>query len=387
MKGFDEFFEEMKRDDMVPDEVWARYTDTLENLPEKKKRRGVMPAKAAVLLLCGLFLAGGGVYAAGQKLNIAWFLHRTDNAVPEKASALVNGDIEVVNCVQEGQELVEVKPEEVLSDTNSVLTLVRVSAKEKGKYLLLPQDTDPASYMYMCYPDTDSQLTVSEYAREHDLQIVYVDAWYTQDGNWKLDEKDAEAAGSSTEKISIENAAEDELVYMLEAGKKPDVKQADVTVKVTAGIYDPKEMTAEEISSDRKKTEEIETTFRMQDTSSETMCVYEVEDGNALEKDGVHIQSIKASQTEFRTYLRMTYSSENRNTYVEFAVLDADGKELNFADREGEVLADEDGQQKALLVYDRDTVEEQNVVLGYSVRNVEDGTVKNEGTVTLKKVQ
>ena len=221
LETLDDMLEQMEKDTAMPEKVRERYMKTLENLPEKKKLKKLSaPVKAATILLCILALAGGGVYAAGRVPNIQWFLHRTGNQIHVGAGQLVDKEVQVLKTVQSGTELVDVTVEETLCDAHSMLALVRVSAKEKEKYLLVPEGTMPDAYMYTILPESDSQLTVEAYAREHQLQIVAVDVWFADDGDWKITETDTAEVDTGAESTAIENTTTNELVCMLEASKK-----------------------------------------------------------------------------------------------------------------------------------------------------------------------
>ncbi|MCD8396580.1 MAG: hypothetical protein LUD12_05280 [Lachnospiraceae bacterium] len=85
MDRFDEIIETLKTDNYVPDQVWAKYTDTLQNLPDKTpapKRKATHKMKYAAILAASIgVLTGTIVYAAntsGLFEYLAKFMGQTD---------------------------------------------------------------------------------------------------------------------------------------------------------------------------------------------------------------------------------------------------------------------------------------------------------------------
>lgn len=385
METLDDMLEQMEKDTAMPEKVRERYMKTLENLPEKKKLKKLSaPVKAATILLCILALAGGGVYAAGRVQNIQWFLHRTGNQIPVGAGQLVDKEVQVLKTVQSGTELVDVTVEETLCDAHSMLALVRVSAKEKEKYLLVPEGTMPDAYMYTILPESDSQLTVEAYAREHQLQIVAVDVWFADDGDWKITETDTAEVDTGAESTAIENTATNELVCMLEASKKTETKEADVTVNVTAQPYMSEKNTQR--ANVTVKGENLQTTVAVQDISSEQTETYIPERTNEMKIAGLDVDGVNVYRTEFRTYLVIDFTIENKSMLVEFTRMDGKKEEKTFVNRTGGGADDSNGHRKVLLIYDTGEIANAQFTLTYIVRDpMEDVDIRTGEIVFIKE--
>ena len=386
MKTWDDMLEQMEKDTAIPEKVRERYIKTLENLPEKKKVKKIpAPVKAAAILLGVLALVGGGIYAAGQTKNIQWFLHRTGNQIPAEADLLVDKEVQVLKTVQSGAEIVDVTVEETVCDAHSMLALVRISAKDKEKYLLVPEGTTLDTYIYTILPESDSRLTVEAYAREHQLQIVAVDAWFTDAGDWKITEADTSEVDNRAESVTIENTAAGELVCLLEASKKAETKKTEVTIHVTAQLDENMDNVQENSAADAAMQGEMDTVVAVSDLSSENVAIYEPKATEELEAAGLHIYEVKVYRTEFRTYMVIEFVIDDKDTLVEFTRLDEAGQEKKFVDRSGGGTDDADGHKQTVLIYDTEETDYTRFYLTYIVRDAINGTNLSTGEVALIK--
>lgn len=148
MKAFEEIVKRLQKDDRVPEEVWKKYTDVLERLPDKqaenrtavKRKRACFKVIASAAVIAALL--GVGVYAAGK-----YFGGREES-------------------------LAEFEAEEALYDEEKVRLVIQVSAKEKGKYLFMPTDASEKDSVREW--GLDSELTAKEYADQKDLELILI---------------------------------------------------------------------------------------------------------------------------------------------------------------------------------------------------------------------
>lgn len=381
MEKWDKLLEQMKTDTSVPENVWETYTKTLENLPEQTKQRKwkfAAPIKAAIIALCVLALAGGGVYAAGLSKNIAYFIGQTNDRIPEEAEKLLNEEVPIVKTTQDGDDLVDVEVQETLCDTYSLLVLFKVSAKEKDKYLLLPSETESDGFVDTWYPENKSSLRIEQYAKENNLQILLVDAWI--EDLVKPSEMVAGVTG-----VSVEGTAENELVYMLKLEKPQAQKEGEATIHVNASLYDVDTFTDPERNDTQAgKKETLQQILSFKDNSSGTKTTCTAEASKEMEEAGLTIYNVEIYQTEFRAYMYIDYTIQNKKLYVEMVCQDKDGQPCNFTDGFWD-LDDEQGHRHALTVYDPRDVSDDTLWLGYDIRDYVEDTSIASGKVKLTK--
>ena len=382
MEKWDKLLEQMKTDTSVPENVWEIYTKTLENLPEQTKQRKwklAAPIKAAIITLCVLALAGGGVYAAGLNKNIAYFLGQTNDRIPEEAEKLLNEEVPIVKTTQDGDDLVDVEVQETLCDTYSLRVLFKVSAKEKDKYLLLPSEAESDGFVETWYPENKSSLRIAEYAKENNLQILLVDAWI--EDLVKVSER-VTGVGDS---VAMEMTADDEMVYMLEIEKPQAMKEGETTIHVSASLYDVDTFTdSERNDTQAEKKETLQQVFSFKDDSSGTKTTYTAEPSKEMEEAGLTIYDVKVYQTEFRAYMFIDYAIQNKECNVEMLCQDKDGQPCNFTDAMWG-LDDEQGHRHELVVYDPRDVSDDTIWLGYDIRDYIEDTSIASGKVKLTK--
>ena len=125
--------------------------------------------KAAALVLAAVTLLGTGAYAAGKHFGILDFLRGNGN---ESAMPPVEAEELIVPVAEEEQEKTEITEgmaadytvKEAMCDSESIYVVLEAKAKERGRYLFVPEDAiaeDPVRDFGI-----DSDMSVSEYAAD-----------------------------------------------------------------------------------------------------------------------------------------------------------------------------------------------------------------------------
>lgn len=104
----------------------------LEKPGKKTWKRSLFFSFAAVLAF------GATVFAAEKYMGISSFFSTIGAKMPEEAQALI--EKEPVQQ-EDGDSIITYTVKEALCDKNSVQIVVEATAKERGKYLLVGQDT------------------------------------------------------------------------------------------------------------------------------------------------------------------------------------------------------------------------------------------------------
>ena len=185
MSRFDDMIQGLREEVEIPDSVWRGYTRTLAELPERggyKNRSGrgknkyssrksgrisggMSVLKAAALVLAAVTLLGTGAYAAGKHFGILDFLRGNGN---ESAMPPVEAEELIVPVAEEEQEKTEITEgmaadytvKEAMCDSESIYVVLEAKAKERGRYLFVPEDAiaeDPVRDFGI-----DSDMSVSE---------------------------------------------------------------------------------------------------------------------------------------------------------------------------------------------------------------------------------
>lgn len=135
----------------------------------KKKSRKKKWKRSLILTFAAVMAFGATVFAAEKYMGISSFFQEVGNKIPEEAEALI--EKEPVQQ-EDGDSILTYTVKEALCDKNSVQVVVEVTAKERGKYLLVGQDAmDEDSVKNL---GIESDKTISEYAAEKGLTIVKV---------------------------------------------------------------------------------------------------------------------------------------------------------------------------------------------------------------------
>ena len=185
--------------------------------------------------------------------------------------------------------------------------------------------------------------------------------------------------------FSVEGTAENELVYMLKLEKPQAQKEGKATIHVNASLYDVDTFTDPErndTQADKKET--LQQVLSFKDDSSVTKATYTAEASKEMEEAGLTIYNVEIYQTEFRAYMYIDYTIQNKKLYVEMLCQDKDGQPCDFTDALWG-LDDEQGHRQAVLVHDPRVVSDDTLWLGYDIRDYVEDTSIASGKVKLTK--
>lgn len=319
MSRFDDMIQGLRGDVEIPESVWRGYTQTLAGLPEKggrgnygsrgknkygRKRNersagGVGVLKAAALVLVSVTLLGTGAYAAGKHFGILDFLKGNGNtgAVPPvEAEELI---VPVSEKEQEKTELTEgmaadYMVKEAMCDSESIYVVLEAKAKERGRYLFVPEDAVAEDSVRDW--GIDSDLSASEYAASKNLEIMHVNA-----GIQNTDE-----LGIAVSTIYFQWVEDDVMDIMVECGKTEKGATLDV---VCTGILWNEGMTNME---DILRTE---IRFTLTDLSGAEAAAYVPSGTQEVPGTNAVIERAELIQTKLGTYVEILYRDDSEGGY------------------------------------------------------------------------
>lgn len=317
MSRFDDMIQGLREEVEIPDSIWRGYTRTLAELPERggyKNRSGrgknkyssrksgrisggMSVLKAAALVLAAVTLLGTGAYAAGKHFGILDFLRGNGN---ESAMPPVEAEELIVPVAEEEQEKTEITEgmaadytvKEAMCDSESIYVVLEAKAKERGRYLFVPEDAiaeDPVRDFGI-----DSDMSVSEYAADKNLEIMHVNA-----GIQNMDE-----LGIAVSTIYFQWVEDDVMDIMVECGKTMKEQTLDV---VCTGILRDESMTSME---DILRTE---IRFSLTDISASEAVVYAPAGTAQIPGSSGVIEKAEVVQTKLGTYLEILYKDDSED--------------------------------------------------------------------------
>lgn len=318
MSRFDDMIQGLRGEVEIPDSVWRGYTQTLAELPEKggrgsyrsrgknkyagrnnKRSAGMSALKAAALVLISVTLLGTGAYAAGRYFGILDFLKGNGNAgavPPVEAEELI---VPVPEDAQQKTEITEgmaadYTVKEAMCDSESIYVVLEARAKERGRYLFVPEDAvaeDPVRNWGI-----DSDLSAGEYAASKNLEIMHV--------NGAIQNTDELGIAVST--IYFQWVEDDVMDIMVECGKTEKGETLDV---VCTGILWNESMT------DMEDILRTEIRFSLTDISNAEAIAYEPAGTAEIPGSSAVIRKAEVIQTKLGTYVEMIYQCDDTENF------------------------------------------------------------------------
>lgn len=311
MREFDDIIKKLKKNDEVPQEVWRKFTDTLDSLP-KKESGGIRRACArrkywrAAVLAAAVCVLGTTVFAAGKYFGLFDFANWSQRKLPEEAKMLIETDISQTAVDVTGNNFVEFTVKEALCDSKSLFLVIEASAKESGKYFFMPTDAvleDPVSNWGI-----ESGSTVAEYVQENGLEPVAVNAGV----------KNADDLGIAVSNVSFRSASDDVMDIMIESGKNEEGNTLGVVCNGTARKYS-------DASVDAVMRSEIR--FTLTDISKSERFRYVPDGAGTVEGCEVQVTAMEMILTELGTYVEVYYKapdSQEGDALYRFRLLDGE---------------------------------------------------------------
>lgn len=142
--------------------------DQMKNKKQKSNYKKSIVAAIAVLVV--VTAAGSGVYAAARHWGILDFADRTAMDVPEKAVSQIQTEIETAQ--ETNDTIFQCTVKEALCDSQTIMVVYEVAAKEADQYLFVPEDALPEDRMSNW--SNVSDMTAQEYATAKGLTIVNI---------------------------------------------------------------------------------------------------------------------------------------------------------------------------------------------------------------------
>ena len=309
MSRFDNMIQGLRAEVEIPESVWRGYAQTLAELPEKSAGRGRRSRrrnkygsgmgilKAAALVLVSVTLLGTGVYAAGKYFGILEFLKGSGNTgvvPPVEAEELI---VQVAEEEQERTELTEgmaadYTVKEAMCDSESIYVVLEARAKEKGRYLFVPEDAAPEDSVRDWGVDSDASL--EEYAAGKGLEVMHVNA-----GIQNTDE-----LGIAVSAIYFQPVEDDVMDIMIECGKT--VKEQTLDVVCTGILWNETMTNMEDILR-------TEIRFTLTDISNAETAVYGPAGAPQVPGTNAVIEKAEVIQTKLGTYLEILYKDDSED--------------------------------------------------------------------------
>ena len=169
----------------------------VEPVKRQKNTRWNRIPRAAAVALAVLVSVGGVAYAAARYYGILDFAGTTGFEMQEEANSLIEKDLpqeadtgKTVKITEDTQnkkspvieeensnELFTCSVKEALRDSETITIVYEVSAKEKGKYLFVPEDAMPEDGIPKAHGsrwDYAGDVSISEYAEENSLAVIHI---------------------------------------------------------------------------------------------------------------------------------------------------------------------------------------------------------------------
>ncbi len=292
---------------------------------KKKNLSGKIIAACAccVLLAC----AGTGVYATAKHFGILDFTKQSGIELPENAADEIKTDIDVTQ--KENNTIYECSIKEALCDSESIMLVYEVHAKESNKYLFIPEDAMPEDSMKSWGYTEDK--TIQEYATEKNLTIVNI-------GGGILNRDELGIAEASMDFVSVEDDVMDIFIH---CGVTEPAKTRDIKVIATGH------------PSGDNNIMRLESTFSLQDMSTTSSTLYTCNE-NTFQGTFFKIEKAEVIQTDLGTYVDIYYSNdnaENPDDGLTFNIVDQSGNELTSIGGSGiEALGNNQYKLRCMLV-------------------------------------
>lgn len=293
------------------------------NRVKKSSVRKVAAVFAVCMVLAG---TGTGVYAAVKHFGILDFSNTGIVEVPQEAQEQIQKEPEVVQ--EKNDTIYECSVKEALCDSETIMLVYEVRAKESNKYLFIPEDALPEDSMRNWGYSSD--MTAQEYATQNGLTIVNI-------GGGITNRDDLGIAEASMDFISV---SDDIMDVFIRCGVTESSKTREIGVVATGRLVDSEDVMR------------LESTFELQDMSSTTVVRYACsEDTN--EDSFYQIERAEVIQTDLGTYVDVYYSNDNGDNPEDgltFRVIDPSGTEYPFLGGSGvEYLGENHYKERCII--------------------------------------
>lgn len=267
---------------------------------------GMKKAAVAAVICIALLGAGTGVYAAVKYFGILDFTNRTlYKKVPDEAASQIQTNIETTQ--EDNDTIFNCSVKEALCDSQSITLVYEVSAKDKNKYLFIPEDAIPEDLMSNWSSITDK--TAKEYAAENNLTIVNI-------GGGIMNTKDLGIVSDTMDFLSNGDDVMDIYIYS-------DITESAKTMHI--------DFVATGRIAESNNVMRLESSFELQDMSTTTTNTYVC--GEEASGEGFFkIEKAEVIQTDLGTYVDVFYINENGQDPEDgltFRIVDQSGNEYD----------------------------------------------------------
>ena len=318
-------------------------------------RRGFFKSQVAAAVVAAVLVGGGMVYAAVAHFGLLDFTKNSPEKIPQEAEQFIEKEITSVSDGTEN-DLYECTVREALCDSETIMIVYEVSAKENGKYLFIPEDAMPGDNM-SGWANYSNQVA-SEYANANNLTIVNIGGGITN----------REALGITEETLRFQSVSDDVMDIYVRCGKESDVSNIDVECTATAYFQN-----ASNMDDIIRKT----LTFTLENKTNANVIYYQP--GKSNGEIDIPIADVQIIQTELGTYIDVTYDVEDMRS-IDFALRIKEG-EKTLDTRGGGVEVRGDGRLGGQYILDRQEIGD---TLTFEAFNIEEGTTLGTVTATLK---
>lgn len=275
--------------------------------------------RAAAIALATLVSVGGGAYAAIRYYGILDFMKDTPYELQEEAGSLIEKNLpqkteesvvmqitedskDEKGLIQEEEspnDLFECSVKEALRDSGTITIVYEVSAKERGKYLFVPEDAIPEDTVPEAHGsrwDYSGDTTIKEYAAQNGLTVVNI-------GGGIENRSELGIIGQTMDFLSPEDDVMD--IYVRGTLEAANSGQNVVCVA-----------TARSESDNRIVKERV--AFSVEDRSEASVALYAPESDTAYSKD-LNCTFIKAEviQTDLGTYADIFFTRAEEGLWEE----------------------------------------------------------------------
>jgi len=250
-----------------------------------RRRKLLGTALAAVLIVCLLTTTA---YAAGRYFGLFDFWGDRGRQPSSDVQSLLVTDIPQEDAVTNESMPVSFTVKEALCDRNRLYLVVEATAKEPGKWLLMP--TDAFEEDLVSWWGLDSDMSAADYAQSKGLDMLAVNAGISN----------IDALGISTQSLSFKAVGDDVMDIMIDCGKRDDSRSFQVLLACTANVP----------NANFEDIMRSELRFDLNDASSSMTASYLPADPT-IPGTQVQIVSVQALNTELETYLEIIYTCED----------------------------------------------------------------------------
>lgn len=273
-------------------------------------------AKAAAAAVCAALLLGTSAYAAQHYWNLSSYMKKQNPDVSQEAvEKLIDTEVSQ-KALENKYQLVDFVVQEALTDGDTVYLTVEAKAGETGKYLLMPEgaeeDLDKLSYMGF-----DSDLTISEYAKEQGLEILRVGSSISYEKNsLNMDSQSIDCKYEDTDKLLFFISGQKE--------KKGDNLKASVINTVLPLSKGSDEVIRSEID------------FTLKNKSKVDGKAYCMEQDTKIDGTTIEVTDLKVEETDLASYVTIQFTQDEQE------IMDK-GTVFRLKDSEGRIIESSEG--------------------------------------------